>query len=79
MNKIIWKIQKINIKDSILKFSSLHKVNKLWLQITLTILIALIFSFLGILLIQNTGLYGLGVDALSHGVGRLLAFITLKS
>lgn len=72
-------IQKINIKDSILKFSSLHKVNKLWLQITLTILIALIFSFLGIFLIQNTGLYGLGVDALSHGVGRLLAFITLKS
>ncbi|MGP1451648.1 MAG: DUF2179 domain-containing protein [Metamycoplasmataceae bacterium] len=67
---------RVNIKDSILKFSFLHRVEKLWLQVLLTIVIAVIFSFIAMLLIQNTGLYGFGVDAISHGFGRLFGFLT---
>ncbi|WP_406617243.1 hypothetical protein [Mycoplasmopsis adleri] len=42
------------------------------------ILIAIVFAFLGIIFVQNTGIYGFGVDALSHGIARLSAGLTIK-
>ncbi|WP_412031483.1 DUF2179 domain-containing protein [Metamycoplasma buccale] len=70
-----YEIDRIKVNDSLLHFSTLHRVKKMSHQIVLTTLIAIVFSFFGMLFVQNTGLYGFGVDAISHGFGRLSGFL----
>ena len=58
-----------------LHFSILHRVNNFKIQVFLTLILALLFSFFGVLLIQNTGLYGMGIEGLSQSFARLGAFL----
>ena len=74
-----YEINRIKVKENLLHFSTLHRVKKLRTQILWTIIIAIIFSFFGMLFVQNTGLYGFGVDAISHGFGRLSGFLVLNA
>nr|WP_307939621.1 hypothetical protein [Mycoplasmopsis bovis] len=40
-------------------------------------IISFLFSFISLLLVQNTGLYGLGLDALSQSIARLASFLAI--
>lgn len=71
-------VKKIKLSQSFLHFSVLHQVSKFKYQVILTILMALLFSFFGVILVQNTGLYGMGVEGLGQSIARLGAFLISK-
>ncbi|ACF07093.1 Uncharacterised protein [Metamycoplasma arthritidis] len=70
-----YEIGRVKVSDQLLPFSMLHRVKKKSLQIIWTIIISILFAFFGIIFIQNTGLYGFGVDAISHGGARFISFL----
>ncbi|MBZ4212828.1 DUF2179 domain-containing protein [Mycoplasma sp. U97] len=72
-------INRVKVSEKLLHFSFLHTLTKFWQQAIAVVIICFLFSFFGMLLIQNTGLYGLGVDAISHGGARLAAFLVVHN
>lgn len=74
-NKIRYQTKKIKLSQSFLHFSILHRVSNFKIQVLLTIVLALLFSFFGVILIQNTGLYGMGIEGISQGFARLGTFL----
>ncbi len=74
-NKIRYQTKKIKLSQSFLHFSILHRVSNFKIQVLLTIVLALFFSFFGVILIQNTGLYGMGIEGISQGFARLGTFL----
>ncbi|WP_027334670.1 YitT family protein [Mycoplasmopsis felifaucium] len=76
--KTKYEIERVKINEKLLHFASIHRVNKFWHQSVFTILIAIVFAFLGIIFVQNTGIYGYGVDAVCHGIARFSAGLVDK-
>ncbi|EIN14936.1 Hypothetical protein, predicted transmembrane protein [Mycoplasmopsis agalactiae 14628] len=74
-----YEINRIKVEEKVLHFSFLHTLTKFWQQSIVVLIISFLFSFISLLLVQNTGLYGLGLDALSHSIARLAAFIAINS
>lgn len=64
-------ITRVKIANSMLKFSSLYRTKKLSLQIIIIFILALLSAVLGVLLIENTGLYDIGLSSISQGLGRI--------
>lgn len=64
-------ITRVKIANSMLKFSSLYRTKKLSLQIIIIFILALLSAVLGVLLIENTGLYDIGLASISQGLGRI--------
>lgn len=77
-NQMIYQIDRIKIKEKLLHLSILHNINKFWQQLIGVAFLSLFFAFFGMIFIQNTGLYGFGVDAISHGSARLAATLAIK-
>lgn len=71
-------VKKIKLSQSFLHFSILHQINAFKYQIILTILISIIFAFFGVILVQNTGLYGMGVEGIGQAFARLGSFLLSK-
>ncbi|WP_029513400.1 DUF2179 domain-containing protein [Mycoplasmopsis primatum] len=74
-----YEINRVKVSEKLLYFSYLHSLTKFWQQVIAVLIISLIFSFFGMLFIQNTGLYGLGVDAISHGGARFAAYLVIHN
>ena len=66
---------RVKLSQSLLKFSSLYDNKKVWLNLLIVFIISILTGFIGVILLQNTGLYNVGLDALSQGIGRLAAFL----
>ncbi|EGZ31220.1 YitT family protein [Malacoplasma iowae] len=66
---------RVKLSQSLLKFSSLYDNKKVWLNLLIVFIISVLTGFIGVILLQNTGLYNVGLDALSQGIGRLAAFL----
>ncbi|SJZ47573.1 YitT family protein [Mycoplasmopsis verecunda] len=66
------------VKGTILTFGFLYNVKKNWQKILVMSIIGIVMGFFGVLLLQNTGLYALGLEAFGQGVGSLLLYV-LKS
>lgn len=66
---------RVKLSQSLLKFSSLYDNKKVWLNLLIVFIISILTGFIGVILLQNTGLYNVGLEALSQGVGRLAAFL----
>lgn len=69
--KIEGSIVRVRIVDSILTFSSIHHVKKLWLQIFWIVFFGILSAIFGVLIVENTGLYDIGLSAFSQGIGRI--------
>ncbi|SYV97014.1 Uncharacterised protein, partial [Mycoplasmopsis edwardii] len=64
------------IKTSILILGFLYKIHKPYQKMIVLALIAIIASFLGVLFLQNVGLYALGIESLGQAIGNLLYYTT---
>ncbi|QJG66731.1 DUF2179 domain-containing protein [Mycoplasma phocoenae] len=78
MNKNI-ETKRVRVDESLLFFNKLHNIETRWGKIFITFLMSIFFAIASIVMIQNTGLYGLGVDALSHSIGRFVGYFSLKA
>ncbi|TKA58808.1 hypothetical protein MBOVa_6150 [Mycoplasmopsis bovis 8790] len=72
-----YEINRIKVEEKVLHFSFLHTLTKFWQQAIVVLIISFLFSFISLLLVQNTGLYGLGLDALSQSIARLASFLAI--
>ncbi|WP_036453112.1 YitT family protein [Mycoplasma buteonis] len=63
------------IKSSVLMFGFLYHIQKTWQKLLVITVIAIFMSFAGVLLLQNTGLYALGLEAVGQGIGNLAYFL----
>ncbi|QLI75249.1 YitT family protein [Mycoplasmopsis bovis] len=72
-----YEINRIKVEEKVLHFSFLHTLTKFWQQSIAVLIISFLFSFISLLLVQNTGLYGLGLDALSKSIARLASFLAI--
>lgn len=69
---------RVKLSQSLLKFSGLYDNKKVWFKILLIFIVSLLTGFFGVILLQNTGLYNVGLEALSQGIGRLAQFLVMK-
>ncbi|WP_371246342.1 DUF2179 domain-containing protein [Mycoplasmopsis agassizii] len=66
------------LSGSILKFGYLYSAHNKTAQISITVVLAIIFGILGVILLQNTGLYDYGLASIPMALGRLSYFLILK-
>ncbi|WP_027119893.1 DUF2179 domain-containing protein [[Mycoplasma] testudinis] len=62
---------RVRLANSILKFSSIYQVKKRSIQISWIVFLGLVSAIFGVLLVENTGLYDIGLSAISQGIGRI--------
>ncbi|WP_426461417.1 YitT family protein [Mycoplasma hafezii] len=63
------------IKSSILIFGFLYRMQKPWQRLLAITIIGIFMSFAGVLLLQNTGLYALGLESVGQGLGNLAYYL----
>ncbi|WLP85371.1 YitT family protein [Mycoplasma seminis] len=63
------------IKSSLLVFGFLYKIQKPWQKFGVMTIIGLVMGLCGVLLLQNTGLYALGLEAFGQGVGSFFLYL----
>lgn len=66
---------RVKLSGSLLKLSSLYSIKKTWVLLLVITLISLISGFIGVLFLQNTGLYNVGFEAFAQGIARLVSFL----
>ncbi|VEU76882.1 YitT family protein [Mycoplasmopsis columbina] len=64
-------VKRAKIKQSLLRFGTFYRVKTIKWQIIFTIIIAILFGLLQYMLVQITGLYEMGVAAISQSIARL--------
>ncbi|QSF13496.1 DUF2179 domain-containing protein [Mycoplasma sp. Mirounga ES2805-ORL] len=64
-------IQRVKIKQSLFRFSSMHRVKNFKYQVLFTVLIGIFMGLTQFLFVQITGLYEMGIAALCQSVARL--------
>ncbi|MFV8471941.1 YitT family protein [Mycoplasma sp. 1458C] len=62
------------IKTSLLAFAFLYRIKKPWQKILVMTIIGTIMGLFGVLLLQNTGLYALGLEAFGQGIGSFFLY-----
>ncbi|AKF41133.1 hypothetical protein AAW50_01695 [Mycoplasmopsis canis] len=70
------KYSRRRIKTSILILGFLYKIHKPYQKMMALAFIAFIASFLGVLFLQNVGLYALGVESLGQAIGNLIYYLS---
>lgn len=65
---------RVKISSSMLKLSSIYSVNNKWIKIIIITVVSIISGIIGDLLLQNTGLYTVGIEAIAQGIARLSSF-----
>ncbi|QNM93499.1 YitT family protein [Mycoplasma sp. Pen4] len=63
------------IKGTLLVFGFLYRIKKTWQKLLTMTIIGLIMGLLGVLLLQNTGLYALGLESFGQGIGSYFLFL----
>ncbi|AZZ65298.1 YitT family protein [Metamycoplasma phocicerebrale] len=63
-------IYRAKIKQKLLRFGSMYRIKNVKIQILLTVIIGLLFGFTQYFFIQITGLYEMGIAAVSQSVAR---------
>ncbi|UUM19736.1 MULTISPECIES: YitT family protein [unclassified Mycoplasma] len=69
-NKIV-EFKRAKIKQSLLTFGLFYRVKSLKWQIIFTLIIAILFAFFQYIIVQITGLYEMGIAAISQSIARL--------
>ncbi|UUD36367.1 YitT family protein [Mycoplasmopsis citelli] len=69
-NKIV-EVKRAKIKQSILTFGTFYRVKSLKWQIFFTLIIAILFALFQYIIVQITGLYEMGIAAISQSIARL--------
>ncbi|VEU76214.1 YitT family protein [Mycoplasmopsis columboralis] len=64
-------VKRAKIKQSLLTFGTFYRVKSLKWQIIFTLIIAIFFALFQYLIVQITGLYEMGIAAISQSVARL--------
>lgn len=67
--------QRVKVKSSVLYFSQLYNNKSNFKQVLLIIFIAILYGTCLVFLVQNTGLYELGLSAIGQSIGRLTQFL----
>lgn len=67
--------QRVKVKSSVLYFSQLYNNKSNFKQILLIIFIGILYGACLVFLVQNTGLYELGLSAIGQSIGRLSQFL----
>lgn len=68
------KFNRVKLKSSLLKLSSIYNVQKIWVKLLIITIVSIFSGIIGDLLLQNTGLYTVGIEAFAQGVARLISF-----
>lgn len=71
--------EKIKYKAGLLKFASLYSTKKIAIRYLIILAFSLLTGLLGMLLVQNTGIYSPGVAGLSQGLGRFVQSILISN
>ena len=69
---------RVKITNSILKFSPIYKTNKIKIQISWVLFLGLLSAVFGVFLIQNTGLYHTGLNAIAAGFARFFYYLVFE-
>lgn len=67
--------QRVKVKSSVLYFSQLYNNKSNFKQVLLIIFIGILYGTCLVFLVQNTGLYELGLSAIGQSIGRLTQFL----
>lgn len=67
--------QRVKVQSSVLYFSQLYNNKSNFKQILLIIFIGILYGACLVFLVQNTGLYELGLSAIGQSIGRLSQFL----
>ncbi|UUD37116.1 Uncharacterized protein conserved in bacteria (DUF2179) [Mycoplasmopsis californica] len=70
---------RVAFRDRLYLFKSMYKLTKLWKKSLVTILLSFFTAIVAVFLIQNTGMYIPGLEAISQGFGRLAYFLMRKN
>ncbi|WP_406614273.1 YitT family protein [Mycoplasma corogypsi] len=63
------------IKSTVLAFSFLYKIKTIQGKLLVITLVGLVMGLFGVFLLQNTGLYALGLEAFGQGIGNLAYYL----
>lgn len=66
-----YQIDRVKLSEKWYHFWFLRDVKKFRYQFLGVFILSIFFAFFGMIFVQNTGLYGFGIDAISHGISRL--------
>ncbi|WP_038103398.1 YitT family protein [Ureaplasma diversum] len=72
-------IEKVRYKAGLLKFASLYTTKRIWIRYLAIVAFSLLTGLLGLVLVQNTGIYSPGITGLSQGIARLAQSIIITS
>lgn len=70
-------IEKVRYKAGLLKFASLYTTKRVWIRYLAIVAFSLLTGLLGLVLVQNTGIYSPGITGLSQGIARLAQSIII--
>ncbi len=62
------------LSGSLMKLSLLYRVKKRWVILLIITLVSMLSGFIGVLCLQNTGLYNVGLEAFAQGIARFVAY-----
>lgn len=66
---------RIKLSGSMLKFSSLYSNEKVFIKLIIISIVSVISALIGVIFVQNTGLYNVGFESFAQGVGRLASYL----
>ncbi|MEG3641787.1 YitT family protein [Mycoplasmoides genitalium] len=72
--KISGNFVRIHLSGSFLKFQSIYNLKKLYLQLVILTIVAFFWGLLGVIFVQFSGLYDIGMASISQGLARLVNF-----
>ncbi|QGZ97344.1 DUF2179 domain-containing protein [Mycoplasma sp. NEAQ87857] len=75
MNQQTSKYSRKRIKNNVLIFGFLHKITSAKGRLLTITIIGIIMGLFGVLLLQNTGLYALGLESFGQGLGNLAYYL----
>lgn len=67
---------RVKISSSMLKLSSIYGVNNKWVKLTIITIVSILSGIIGDLLLQNTGLYTVGIEAIAQGIARIASYFS---
>lgn len=73
--KIQGNLVRVHLSGSFLKFQAIYKVKKLYLQLLILSVIAFFWGLLGVVFVQFSGLYDIGIASISQGLARLADYL----
>ena len=66
---------RVKLSGSLLKFSSLYSNERIFIRLLVILIISIVSALIGVIFVQNTGLYNVGFESLAQGIGRLVSYL----